>query len=538
MVFVLPLSDPLRMLPGPDGARFQNHFRELMDPKCSADTHEEWVSEYGKTLRFHGFGKHDYRLLSFDFRVVSHVLTSSVYGKPWQTRSFLARLIGRGIFSMEGEEHRIQRRLIGPAFSPQTVKRVTPVVFQKAAELREKWTSLVSTTDVHERKDPLTGSECVTSIDVAHWISLAAFDVIGLAGFDYNFHALHDETEDVYLAYRRMFSIADKGPGARGLLELYFPILRKLLPTKDVRVTNGSLRTIKNAGKSLIARKKHEVLQAKKDGAQQKDILNLLIKANLSSDPSKSLSDAELLDQCSTFLLAGSDSVSLAIAWCIHLLSLHPDVQERVREELINFLGPCTSSCGELSSEASERCWEIIDSLPFLDAVVRETLRLCPPVHGTIRVATADDQIPVSEPIALRDGNFIPKGGYITIRKGSYVHIPIEGLNYSPEIWGPTAKQFNPDRWSSLPEKARSPHHPGLGNLMTFGFGPHSCLGFKFTIAEIKIFLATLIPNFVFTPVPDIQIGKFNAILTRPFILGQWDKGTRMPILVRPTKQK
>lgn len=40
--------------------------------------------------------KHDYRLMSFDFRVISHVLTSSNYQKPWQTRSFLGRLIGRG----------------------------------------------------------------------------------------------------------------------------------------------------------------------------------------------------------------------------------------------------------------------------------------------------------------------------------------------------------------------------------------------------------------------------------------------------------
>lgn len=68
---------------------------------------------------------------------------------------------------------------------------------------------------------------------------------------------------------------------------------------------------------------------------------------------------------------------------------------------------------------------------------------------------------------------------------------------------------------------------------MTFGFGPHSCLGYKFTLAEIKIFLTVLILRFVFTPDPTIQIAKFNAILTRPYVIGRWDLGTRMPVLVQ-----
>ena len=97
---------------------------------------------------------------------------------------------------------------------------------------------------------------------------------------------------------------------------------------------------------------------------------------------------------------------------------------------------------------------------------------------------------------------------------------------------------LSPDRWSSLPTNARSPHHPGLGNLMTFGLGPHSCLGYKFTLAEMKIFLAILIQSFVFTPTPDIEIAKFNAILTRPYVIDQWDMGSQMPVLVKLYKHR
>jgi cytochrome P450 len=171
------------------------------------------------------------------------------------------------------------------------------------------------------------------------------------------------------------------------------------------------------------------------------------------------MTDAELLDQLSTFLFAGSDSTSIAISWCLHLLSLHPDIQTRLRQEIFSLSNsptrtsspstddervpsqpPSASSWNSNYSEYAES--DAIDNLSLLDAVVRETLRLSPPVHGTIRVATQTDSIPVSSPVVLRDGTLVPAGGSITIGKGSYVHIPIEGLNFSTDIWGNDARIF------------------------------------------------------------------------------------------------
>jgi hypothetical protein len=57
-------------------------------------------------------------------------------------------------------------------------------------------------------------------------------------------------------------------------------------------------------------------------------------------------------------------------------------------------------------------------------------------------MATANDQIPISHPIVLQDGTVVEKDGYINIRKGSYIHIPIEGLNLSEEIWGSDSREF------------------------------------------------------------------------------------------------
>jgi hypothetical protein len=65
-------------------------------------------------------------------------------------------------------------------------------------------------------------------IDVAHWVSRATFDMVGLAGFDYHIHSLHRESEELYVAYRQMFNVIEKGLGFRGGLQMYVPVLEKI----------------------------------------------------------------------------------------------------------------------------------------------------------------------------------------------------------------------------------------------------------------------------------------------------------------------
>jgi cytochrome P450 len=144
------------------------------------------------------------------------------------------------------------------------------------------------------------------------------------------------------------------------------------------------------------------------------------------------MTDSEIMDELTTFFFAGSDPIALAITWCIHLLSLNTTVQDRLRQELLSLARPTSSDSTAIDSMA-------IDSLAYLDAVVHESLRICPPVHSSIRFATRDDIIPLSKPVVLRDGTTTCE---VKIRKGSVLHIPIEGLNTSKEIWGQDAHEF------------------------------------------------------------------------------------------------
>ncbi|KAL5534617.1 hypothetical protein ACEPAG_1080 [Sanghuangporus baumii] len=537
LYLIAPPFDPLRHLPGPDAPRLSNHFNEVMDPERTPQTHEDWVKRFGKTFRYHGFGAHDYRLMTFDLRALSYVLNSQTFERPWQTRRLLSQLLGQGVFAMEGEKHRIQRRIMATAFTSNALKDLAPVMFQKAEELRDRWLSLVDDgqrskwdliiAELQEQQPPKDDAriECSETsenngaiIDITYWVLRATLDVIGLAGFDYAFRALETETEEVYLAYRILFRSVENGPDFKRIVELFFPIIERLLPDEGLRRRKAALKTIKRKGEEIIKSKKQAIMAqiTTPKGIWDKDILSLLIKANLSEDPSTRLSDSELLDQISTFLFAGSDTTNVAISWALYCLALNPEVQTRLREEVATCHADASSRVGYVDA---------LDSLPFLDAVVHETLRFAPPAHGTIRVAMKDEVIPLSEPIMLRTNEFVRE---VHIRKGSYVHIPIEGLNYSKDIWGEDALVFRPDRWFSLPASAT--HYPGLANVMSFTFGPHACIGWRFSLLEMKVFLAALLPHFVFAPAAEIR--KYNTIVTRPYVKDRLESGSALPLRV------
>ncbi|KAF9478728.1 cytochrome P450 [Pholiota conissans] len=552
MMVIAPLSDPMRHLPGPDGSLLESHIQRVMDPELSFQTYKDWRTRYGKTFRFQGFGRHDYRLMTFDIRAISHIMSSSNYEKPWQTRSFLGRLIGKGIFSSEGRAHELQRRIVAPAFSHHSVTRATTIFFRKADEVCDRWRDIIAERMEQTRGDAHSSAHQgpfpvpSTVVDIAAWISRASFDVIGLAGFGYDFHALKDESEEVYCAYRKMFRIADKGLNLWQILELYFPVLRKIFVTDDIRITNESKKIIAKAGQAIVAEKKRAFQEAQVHGDEEKDLLTLLIKSNLHNSKELRLTDEELQDQCSTFLLAGSDSVSTAISWCFQFLAMYPDVQIRLRRELsgapykIEGLESDNSMDSGFVDTSARARWYEIARMPLLDHVIRETLRLHPPVHSTIRVALKDDYVPLHHPVTLRNGRLVGSHDQrseiwerdIKIRKGTYVHIPLEGYNLSQDQWGEDALSFNPDRWKQFRHKNTPSLTPG-SNLMTFGYGSSSCLGYRFTIAEMKVFIATILPQFEFALAGDVEVSRFNAIITRPYVKGKWSEGTQMPISIR-----
>lgn len=479
--------------------------------------HEGWVGQYGTTLKYKGFFFSD-RLFTMDTRALNHVLThSSDYQKPSQVRYNLSRILGEGVLFVEGAQHRQQRRIMNPAFGPAQIRALTDIFISKSIKLRDVWSTMT------------VASEHATRIDIMPWLSKMTLDVIGLAGFNYEFDALNatDKPNELNQAFTVMFS-AGQQLSILPILKAWIPLLRWIPSDRDRKI-DAAQKTMGRIGSQLLHDAKAAVISShgaekggsiEKSSLQGRDLLSLLVRANMATDipENQRISDEDVLAQVPTFLVAGHETTSTATTWALYALCLLPDVQTKLREELLT-LETETPSMDELIA------------LPYLDAVVRETLRLHAPVPSTVRIAMKDDILPVDTPFTDKYG--VVHDG-IKISKGDPIFIPILAINRSEAIWGSDAKEFNPDRWASLPEVASQV--PGVwGHLMTFLGGPRACIGYRFSLVEMKALLFTLVRAFEFElAVPVSDIGKRSTIVQRPFLRSDPENKSQLPLLVKP----
>ncbi|GIY30714.1 cytochrome P450 3A29 [Caerostris extrusa] len=179
----------------------------------------------------------------------------------------------------------------------------------------------------------------------------------------------------------------------------------------------------------------------------------------------KNMSLNELVAQCVIFFLAGYETTASTLAFSTYLLALHPDVQEKLYEELVDTVN---KTKGELTYEG-------LQSMKYLDNIISETLRLYPPATRTERLCVEDYEL----------GNT-----GITVPKGMIVTVPVYAVHRDPEIY-PDPEAFNPDRFSTEEKATRDPY-----TYMPFGVGPRNCVGMRFALTEVKVCLAYIVANF------------------------------------------
>jgi cytochrome P450 len=186
-------------------------------------------------------------------------------------------------------------------------------------------------------------------------------------------------------------------------------------------------------------------------GAQRKDVLAMLLQAR--DENGEGMSDAELRDELMTALIAGHETTATALAWTFERLLCTPQTYERLRDE-VRALG---------KQPAAEK----LAALPYLDATVKEALRLRPVVPVVGRILQRPYQI----------------GGY-DLPAGSAVGACIFLAQRDPAVY-PEPDEFRPERFLGV--------QPDPASWLPFGGGIRRCVGSWFALYEMKIVLGTLL---------------------------------------------
>ncbi|WVQ81485.1 hypothetical protein IAT38_003609 [Cryptococcus sp. DSM 104549] len=501
------------------------------------DAHGTWFAQYGPTLRYPTvLGKQTFTTV--DPVTLTHILAHpDTFPKPPFMAAALADLVGNGAITTEGEVHRRQRRALAGSFSPAAIQGMAPIFFNKAYELSTKLRLLVESDPLGEASPtpalPVDRKEGGRKIDMLKWLNKTTLDIIGLAGFSYDLGTLDDQENELAETYRTFVTLRMETTFL-SMLQNIVPGLRHL-PTRAMRKLKKATRRTREICASIVEERKRSILAAhntiEKNVDIGNDLLSILMKANMASDirPDLKLSDEEVVSQITTVMIAGHETTSNAVNWVLYMLSQHPDVHARLREELNDIIEDRPSL-------------DTLQSLPYLDAVVHETLRLYAPAPKTYRQAMEDSVIPLGKAVVGRDGRLMES---VLLEKGTNIFIPIANVNTTPLIWGRTGNTFDPSRFlspspsshsSEVPTPFNPTQIPGVwGNLLTFLGGSHNCVGYRFALAEIKVLLFVLVRGFEFEELGSGPVvTKKATLVVRPVVVGEESAGVQMPLMVTP----
>ncbi|KAH7907834.1 cytochrome P450 [Hygrophoropsis aurantiaca] len=513
------LTSPLRNINGPKSTSWLfGNIRDLFKSE-ELILLEEWAQEYGQTLKFDGF-LNEFYLFTMDLRAMNHILThSGDYQKPKPIRYFLAKILTQcGLFFNAGPQHQQQRRIMNPAFGLGRMRDLTEIILDKSIKFRD----ILMLESKDEEGNP-------KRTDILSWMSRVSLDVIGLAGFNYEFNSLDTSVKKNEINEAMEMIISDSIAGnVLSMLQMWIPPLRAI-PTELGRKITVAQQAMGRVGRELLRDAKAAVMASQRDekkgivekrSVQGRDLLSLLVRANMATDipDNQKLSDEDVLAQIPTFLVAGHDTTSAAMTLALFALTQHTEVQAKLRQEL-------------LTVESETPSMDELLALPYLDGVVREALRVHPPLPIVMRVAMKDDVIPLDIPFTDKNGQVQTE---IRVSKGDYIVVPILAINRSEALWGPDAKEFKPERWESPPESLSN--IPGVwGHLLTFLGGPRACIGYRFALIEMKALLFTLVRAFEFTlAVPAGDIVMSTEFVQHPFLRSEPGSNSQMPLFIKP----
>jgi len=343
-----------------------------------------------------------------------------------------------GIFAMYGDQHRSHRRLMQPPLLKPAVAAYAPIMSKLIDQVIDRW-----------RPDQLLDMyrEMRT---LSNWV--AAHILFGSEDFAASIRL--GETIERWLQLD-----AD----ARSRLSLFN------LPGSLFRQVINQAQILELAMHDTIKRKR----QTQTPGS---DVLSLLIEA---SDANKGvISEIDLVAHAVILYAASFETTANVLTWTLFLIAQHPEIATALHDEI-------TERFGDRLPDSRQ-----IDELPLLDNVLKESMRLLPPVAFTFRTPLNDVEMCG---LFLRRGDKILLSHYLTHR--------------DPDIF-PEPNRFNPSRWFTI--------RPDPYEYLPFSAGPRLCLGISFAQLEMKLTVARVMQRFRMRVVPGSRIEGVIQLTLRP----------------------
>lgn len=398
------------------------------------------------------------------------VTRASGFHKPQLVKRLWRHFLGWGLLSLEDNEWKRHHRMVRPAFMKERIEAYARTMVSYTDDMCARWSA-----------DPGAHDEMMTEM-TALTLRIVAQTLFGA-----------DVQGDARRVGQYMTVISDR------LVEH----INKPLPVPRWWPSAGN-----KAKHQAIADMEAVVLDViadrRRTGEDRGDLLSSLVAAR--DDDGGGLTDRELRDEAMTLFFAGHETTALALTWMWYLLATHPDVLTRLRAEIDALVGPQ----GVTDPRARPLGAADLPGLPYLDRVVKESMRRLPSVWSFMRAPAKG-----GGPWRIPDTPYeVPEGDILFI--SPYVI-------HNDARWFPDPDRFDPDRF--LPEaEAALPK----GAYIPFAAGARMCLGKNFAMMEARLVLATMVRHMT----PNVPAGYRPDLL--PQLALRASNGVPFTVLPRP----
>jgi cytochrome P450 len=348
------------------------------------------------------------------------------------SREYLRAPLGNGLLTVDGSFHRQQRRLVQPAFHYKRVQAYGDAMVSYAEQMIARWQP-GSVLDIDDEMMKLTLNIVAKTLFNAD-VSDQSAEQVG--------KAIAASQEYVNAQFQSALPVP-----------LWLPIPKNRRLKQARRVLDGVIQQM--------------IDEHKASGQDSGDLLSMLIAAT-DEDSGGKMSDAQLRDEAVSIFAAGHETTANTLTWTWHLLAQHPEVEQKLLQEL-----------GAVLNGRAVRV-DDLPQLPYTNMVIKEAIRLYPAAWAFNREPVEDTTL----------------GGY-RVKKGEMILISPYVMHRLPQYFE-KPDRFLPERWTEEFEKQlpRQLYIP-------FASGPHVCIGASFAIMEANLILATVARRWQLESVPD-----------------------------------